>query len=271
MRDVIQTGLMRSFDIAYALRPRSSPPAELLRQCRLISHRGEHNGRSVFENTIPAFEAALSAGVWGVELDIRWTRDLHPVVIHDADLARVFGLQHRVGDVTLKELQSICPQVPSLSRVIDRFGKRVHLMVEIKQEPYLKAERQNEILTDLFKPLSAGQDYHLLSLDPQMFDVVTFASRVVCFPIAQTRVAAFSRLAGSNGYGGLFGHYTLLNDRLVNEHHSNRRKIGTGYIESRNCLFRELQRGVDFIFSNSAARMQKLVDQLLSGTDAVKP
>ena len=143
-------------------------------------------------------------------------------------------------------------------------------MVEIKQEPYPQPERQNEILADLLNPLSADQDYHLLSLTPRMFDVVTFASRMVCFPIAQTRVAAFSRLAGDNGFGGLFGHYSLLTDRLVKEHHTNRRKIGTGYIESKNCLFRELQRGVDFIFSNSAARMQKLVDQLLSGTDVDK-
>ena len=257
--------------MAYALRPRACPPRELLRQCRLISHRGEHNGRDIFENTISAFDKAVEAGVWGLELDIRWTRDLKPVVVHDSDLRRVFGLGHRVAEVSLEELQTVCPQVPSLAQVIDRYGRRTHLMVEIKQEPYPKPDRQNEILADLFEPLSAGQDYHLLSLTPRMFDLLTFASRAICFPIAQTRVAALSRLAGNNGFGGLFGHYTLLNDRLVKEHHTNHRKIGTGYIESKNCLFRELQRGVDFIFTNSAARMQKLVDQLISDTPAVKP
>ena len=257
--------------MAYALRPRTSPSTDLLRRCRIISHRGEHNGRDVPENTIAALDAAVAAGVWGLELDIRWTQDLQPVVVHDADLNRVFGLKHRIADVTLSELQSACPQVPSLAQVIERFGGRAHLMVEIKQEPYPKPDRQNEILDDLFKPLSAGKDYHLLSLTPRMFDLVNFAPRDVCFPIAQTRVAAFSRLANDGGFGGLFGHYMLVNDTLVKQHHQNRQKIGTGYIGSRNCLFREVHRGVDFIFSNCAARMQKMLDQTLSATDAVKP
>jgi glycerophosphoryl diester phosphodiesterase len=262
---------MAGADMAYALRPRTRPPAESLRRCRIISHRGEHNGRDVIENTFPAFDSALAAGVWGLELDIRWTRDLHPVVVHDADLLRVFGLKHRIADITLGELQSVCPQVPSLAEVIDRYGRRAHLMVEIKEEPYPHPERQNHILADLFNPISAGKDYHLLSLAPRMFDVVAFAPRVACFPIAQTRVTAFSRLASEGGFGGLFGHYTLVNDGLVKQHHRNRQKIGTGYIGSRNCLFREVRRGVDFIFSNCATRMQKMLDQFISRADALKP
>ena len=273
VRGKFQNALMAGADMAYALRPRSSPAANLLRRCRLISHRGEHNGRDVQENTIPAFDAALSAGVWGIELDVRWTRDLHPVVVHDAGLSRVFGRNHRVAELTLNELQSVCPQVPSLAKLIDRYGGRAHLMVEIKQEPYPEPQRQNDILADLFKPLTIGEDYHLLSLTPRMFDVVTFAPRSACFPIAQTRVAAISRLASDGGFGGLFGHYTLVNDSLVRQHHQNRQKIGTGYIGSRNCLFREVRRGVDFIFSNCAARMQAMVDQLLSlaADETVKP
>jgi glycerophosphoryl diester phosphodiesterase len=273
VRGKLQNALMAGADMAYALRPRSSPSENLLRRCRLISHRGEHNGRDVQENTIPAFDAALSAGVWGLELDVRWTRDLNPVVLHDADLRRVFGRNHRVAELTLNELQSVCPQVPTLAQLIDRYAGRAHLMVEIKEEPYPEPQRQNEILADLFKPLTTGEDYHLLSLTPRMFEVVTFAPRSACFPIAQTRVAAISRLASDGGFGGLLGHYTLVNDSLVRQHHQSRRKIGTGYIGSRNCLFREVRRGVDFIFSNCAARMQRMVDQLLSlaADQAVKP
>jgi glycerophosphoryl diester phosphodiesterase len=266
VRGKLQNALMAGADMAYALRPISSPATNLLRRCRLISHRGEHNGRDVLENTIPAFDAALSAGVWGLELDVRWTRDLHPVVVHDADLRRVFGRNQRIAELTLNGLQTVCPQVPSLAQVIDRFGRRAHLMVEIKQEPYPKPQRQSAILADLFRPLTAGQDYHLLSLTPRMFDVVAFVPRTACFPIAQTRVAAFSRLAREGGFGGLFGHYSLVKDAFVREHHQNRQKIGTGYIGSRNCLFREVRRGVDFIFSNCAGRMQAMIDHLLEST-----
>jgi glycerophosphoryl diester phosphodiesterase len=273
VRGKLQNALMAGADMAYALWPISSPEMNLLRRCRLISHRGEHNGRDILENTILAFDGALAAGVWGLELDVRWTRDLHPVVVHDADLRRVFGRNQRVAELTLNELQSVCPQVPSLAQVIDRYGRRAHLMVEIKQEPYPKPQRQSDILADLFRQLTAGQDYHLLSLTPRMFDMVAFVPRSACFPIAQTRVAAFSRMATEGGFGGLFGHYSLVKDALVREHHQKRQKIGTGYIGSRNCLFREVRRGVDFIFSNCAARMQKMVNQLLESSSerSIKP
>lgn len=271
VRGKFQNALMAGADAAFALRPRNSPSPELLRRCRLISHRGEHNGRTIFENTVPAFEQAAAAGVWGIELDIRWTRDLHPVVVHDADLLRVFDLNLRVADVTLDQLQQQCPLVPTLKQVIARFGQRLHMMVEVKSELYPQPDRQNELLADLFRPLNAREDYHLLSLDPQMFDLVTFVPRSACFPVAQTQVTAFSRLASSEDFGGLLGHYLLLNDTLVKRHHHNSQEIGTGYIGSRNCLFRELQRGVDYIFSNCAARMQKMVDRRLSVAGADNP
>ena len=37
----------------------------VLDSCRLISHRGEHDNQSVFENTLPALQQAMDAGVWG--------------------------------------------------------------------------------------------------------------------------------------------------------------------------------------------------------------
>jgi glycerophosphoryl diester phosphodiesterase len=40
-------------------------------------------------------------------------------------------------------------------------------------------------------------------------------------------------------------------------------KMGTGYIGSKNCLFRELNRGIEWIFSNNAADLQKIVQHLL--------
>ena len=47
----------------------------------LIGHRG--NAAHDRENTPRAFETALEAGCDGVELDVRLTRDLVPVVHHD--------------------------------------------------------------------------------------------------------------------------------------------------------------------------------------------
>jgi len=43
----------------------------------------------------------------------------------------------------------------------------------------------------------------------------------------------------------------------------NGQSIGTGYICSKNCLIRELNRGVKWIFSNNAVELQGILNSLL--------
>ena len=61
-----------------------------LMDCRIISHRGEHDNRNVFENTLKSFDKALESGIFGIEFDLRWTKDLKPVVFHDGNTKRLF-------------------------------------------------------------------------------------------------------------------------------------------------------------------------------------
>ena len=55
-----------------------------------FAHRGAP-GRGVRENTLPAFRAALQAGVPGLESDVWLTADNVPVLLHDGYLRRVEG------------------------------------------------------------------------------------------------------------------------------------------------------------------------------------
>ena len=48
-----------------------------------------------------------------------------------------------------------------------------------------------------------------------------------------------------------------MNRTILRKHHRNGRKIGTGYVRSRNCLFRELNRGVDWIFMDALAKVSR--------------
>jgi glycerophosphoryl diester phosphodiesterase len=243
-------------------RPRSAP--ERLKDCRIVSHRGEHDGRQVFENTLAAFDAAVEQGVWGIEFDIRWTRDLEPVVTHDPDLRRVFEQSLRVCDANVQALRRQCPHVPTIAEVIGRYGGKVHLMAEIKPEPYPDPGRQNRILADLFAGLCPGRDFHLLALSPDTFRLVPFAPPSVCLPVARLKISEFSRLAVQRGYAGIAGHYAVLGDDIIARHHAAGQKVGTGYIRSRNALLREINRGVDWIFSNHAVKLQAYLKGLQS-------
>ena len=61
-----------------------------------IAHRGEPGGH--IENTLDSFQAAIDAGAPMLEIDVRLTADGRPVVIHDADLTRIWGVSApRVG------------------------------------------------------------------------------------------------------------------------------------------------------------------------------
>jgi glycerophosphoryl diester phosphodiesterase len=260
--DRVENRLLHWIDQVFERLPRAVPDTSRLARCRLVSHRGEHDGRIILENTLAAFDAAAALGVWGIECDIRWTRDLVPVVTHDADLRRVFGLPRTVSACTLEELRRDCPGLPSLAEVIGRYGGKTHLMVEVKQERYPDPGRQNRILQDLFSALTPGADFHLLSLAPEMFRRTPFAPPSACLPVARLNVARLSRLALREGFAGVAGHYALVGDALIRRQHAAGQRVGTGYPRSMRVLARELNRQVDWIFTNHAGRIQNWVRRL---------
>lgn len=259
----LEAQIRQRLDQLYSRWPQAVPDKDLLQQCKIISHRGDYNNQHVFENTIAAFDRAKAQGVWGIEFDVRWTKDLHPVVSHDADLGRVFGSKLNVHHVNLEELKAECPQVPSLAEIIQRYGRQTHLMVEIKAEVYPDPVRQNQILEDLFSPLTSEQDYHFLTMTPKMFNYIKFVPSSALLPVARFNFFRLSRLAIKQNYTGLAGHYFLLTKTRLKKHQGLQQKMATGYVNSKNCLFRELNRGVEWVFSDNAVELQKVVNQLL--------
>ena len=258
----------RLVDAVYRRWPRPTPPPHLLKSCRIISHRGEHDNHNRIENTLPAFDAAVDAGVWGIELDVRWTRDLVPVVCHDPDIRRLFREDARIGHVVLDTLKKKFPLIPTLSEVIDRYSGRLHLMMEIKAEPYPKPAVQSRRMKKQLKNLAPEKDFHLMSLDPDMFGYFGFLPAKAFLPIARIRIDRFSRMAAAHRWGGLAGHCLLATNGLLNRHHQIVQGVGTGFADSRRCLFREVSRGVDWIFSNRAAALQRVCDEAGSGETA---
>jgi glycerophosphoryl diester phosphodiesterase len=64
----------------------------------IIAHRG--NAAEFPENTLKGLESAVGLGVRHVEFDVQLTADLVPVLLHDADLARVAGRPDCIHDIT---------------------------------------------------------------------------------------------------------------------------------------------------------------------------
>ena len=116
-----------------------------------IAHRGVHDDPAVDENSLTSFRIAAERGL-GSELDVRLTSDGVPVVMHDAALSRMCGIDRFVSDMTLDELKQCrllvsgeC--VPTLAEVTRLTAGRVPLVIELKGEGRDRiAERTAEVL-----------------------------------------------------------------------------------------------------------------------------
>lgn len=258
--DRAENGFHRLVNRLFQRWPRSSPPPHRLHAGSLVSHRGEHDNRNRLENSLAAFDKAANAGVWGIEMDVRWTRDLVPVVFHDPDTCRLFKERALIRQVTVDTLRHRFPHIPTLAEVIERYGGRQHLMIEIKTEPYPQPSVQSRRLQRQLKRLTPGTDFHLMSLEPAIFGFFDFLPHESFVPIARLRLDRFSRLTARHAWDGLAGHYLTVTKGLVERHHGLGQHIGTGFVDSRRCLYREVARGVDWLFSNRAADMQAICD-----------
>lgn len=245
----------RVSDALMAILPRRRPAAEALAACRIVSHRGEHDNITRRENTMDAFRAAEAAGVWGLETDIRWTADMVPVLIHDPDTRRVFGRDVTIAGTSFAALREAVPEVPSLEEFIAAFGGRLHLMLELKAEPFPELDRQKAILRDMLSGLEPGRDFHLMALDPALFTTFDIVPPSACLPVAMLNAPRLSRAALEMGLGGLTGHYVLLTRAMQRRHEAAGQKVGTGFIRSRYNLYREIHRGAEWVFTNDAEKL----------------
>lgn len=79
-------------------------PTDLRWEERLVAHRGL--AARFPENTLASVRAALAAGVRRVEIDVQWTSDRVPIVLHDATLERMAGDARPCWTVDLSTLRS---------------------------------------------------------------------------------------------------------------------------------------------------------------------
>jgi glycerophosphoryl diester phosphodiesterase len=83
---------------------------------------------------LAAFQAALAVpGCDGLEFDVQAARGGVPVCYHDDTLTRVHGIDRRVADVSVTELEAI--GVPTLADVLAAIPRRAFLDVELKGDP----------------------------------------------------------------------------------------------------------------------------------------
>jgi glycerophosphoryl diester phosphodiesterase len=108
---------------------------------KLIAHRGGVVDEERIENNFSSLEGAVERGYWMVEIDIRRSRDGRPVIHHDQDFERFYGVPSRVSELTwaeIRRLRSTTTNEPprDLSEFAAACRGRIRLMLDVKGSGY---------------------------------------------------------------------------------------------------------------------------------------
>lgn len=251
----LNQALQKIVTSAFDFLPQPIPNSERIQNAKIVAHRGNWNLTDRKENTLAAFDRCLAHNVWAIEFDIRWSKDNQPVIHHDANTQRIFGKNRVLEELTLEQLQREFPQIPTLPTMVARYARKLHLMIEIKG--VLTKQRLAALQKEL-RDLAPIDDFHLMSLKPAMFDLLSFVDPKALVAIAQWNINSVVKAAVEKKLGAMTGQYLILNNKIQQYCHCHGLKVGTGFIDSENLFYRELNRNMDWIFTNTPDLLYKL-------------
>ena len=130
-----------------------------------FAHRGFHDLKGkIVENSITAFEQAMTFD-YGIELDVRMTKDQQIVVFHDTNLKRLCGVDVLVESTNLSALKTYTyvdteTSIPTLKEALYLIDGKVPLLIELKTKGNAKMiSKHVQNLLENYKGLYAIQSY----------------------------------------------------------------------------------------------------------------
>ncbi len=161
--------------VAFALivKPKKLTEEQKKRLCgHFYAHRGLYKqDQSTPENSMPAFRLAARRG-YGIELDVRMTKDGRLAVFHDEGLKRACGAEKtRVRKLDYEELSQYRlfgtdEHIPLLGQVLEEVAGRVPLLIDVKTVGAGQTESLCERLWERLRDYKGG--YAVLSADPEV-------------------------------------------------------------------------------------------------------
>lgn len=178
----------------------------------LIAHRGLYNNeKEIPENSISAFKKAVEKG-YGIEFDIRLTKDKEVVVFHDSTLMRMCGADKKVYDLTLKQLKeynllNTNEKIPTLKEFLEVVGENTMLFVEVKADGY----SAYDIFSDAREILKDYKgEYCVQSFDPRILK---------CYRKHQPEIVRGQLSVGSYKRGFIIGLLSCLLGNCISRPH----------------------------------------------------
>ena len=114
---------------------------------RVYSHRGSAGSN---EHSFEAYDAAIEAGSHNIEQDVVISKDGTLYVSHDLTAAAMTGDGRAYSDMTDAEIDSLTTNsgghILKLSEVFEKYGNRVHYLIELKSEDDATIEAFKDVI-----------------------------------------------------------------------------------------------------------------------------
>jgi glycerophosphoryl diester phosphodiesterase len=232
----------------------------------IIAHRGASGYKP--EMTIPAYELALQQNVDGFETDVRLTKDLELVGIHDRKTDRVANSNLIVSKSTLKQLQELVfsrDQTTTGVMTIREFltlaidsGKSLTLTIETKHITRHHGLLENK-LNDLLKEFRLDKNQHervkIILMSFNSLAVLRFSKLNPLIPRVQLKEKNYPlmHLFPNPGNPEIVGPGIELltkNPSLIKKFKEQGKKIFVWTVNSPQDMRFCLERGIDAIITN---------------------
>jgi glycerophosphoryl diester phosphodiesterase len=239
-----------------------------------FAHRGAR--AQAPENTLPAFERAVTLHADGIELDVQLTADHQIVVYHDEKLGRTSEGQGRIAKWRLEALKELDAgrhfsdqfagtRIPTLAEVFEAVGQRLLINVEIK--PFVRRPvimpmliqmirhygMQNRVMVSSFNP------WILRAMRRQAPDIARGFLIDQDGPLLLRYDFLLKRLIGT--YHARHPHFSDANSSYVEWAHTKGYRVNVWTVNQITDIRRMIELGVDMIISDVPDVVHSVLEQ----------
>ena len=228
---------------------------------KILAHRGA--SAHAPENTMAAFELALSHQADGIELDVMLSKDDQVVVIHDDTVDRTTDGCGRVRDMTLDELKSLDAgdgqKIPTLIDVFEQLGDKCLLNIELKNYTSI-FDRLPIAVAHIVRTYHLEDSVIISSFNP--FNLPRFKRRLggVELGLITLPDKASHWIWRLFSYDALHPHFTDVDRILVSALHAQNRQVNVWTVDEPEEILRLADLNVDSIITNDPLEARKVLE-----------
>jgi len=256
---LMRWGVMGCASIFFALEGYIYLEAPVTNTPLVISHRGVSNKNGV-QNTVQSLEKTAQLKPDLIEMDVQETKDGQFVMMHDANLKNLAGINANPQDLTLEELTGLDisengyrTKISSFDDYLNRANElHQRLLIEIKTSKKDSPQMMERFL-EKYGPIIKQYGHQMQSLDYHVIDqVLKYDSTIPVYFILP-----YNSIFPKTKATGYTMEYSTLDEYFVTKLWYTEQKLYVWTINSSDALDKSLQLSVDGMITDDMEMLQE--------------